>query len=148
MLNDSGHIMNFPKLNFSFEKLKNYKRHHEGIEDFLLEINKYFSGVLDIEEKLIKQEESPTRQNSYMFYIYTKLFLFISINSNFIYSSHISKEFYLFFRNFKKIIKNISTKPKLNVQENFLSAFSQFKSYPEQFSSLINKFDLDKNFIL
>ena len=75
-----------------------------------------------------------------MFYIYTKLFLFISINSNFIYSAHISKEYYLFFGNFKKIIKNISKNSKLNAQENFLSAFSQFKSYPEQFSSLINNF--------
>jgi len=84
------------------------------------------------------------------------------MNPNFLYSSHLANEYYLFFTNFKKIksniksilkdrYKNISSFLVLSNQvqadsnsENFedvyLSAFAQFKEEPGNFSNLVNNF--------
>jgi hypothetical protein len=130
------------KLNLDIGKIKNFYETNKSVdlEMDLVRFNIYFNSMINPEEEASLEEKYTVRLTYYIYHIYSKLLVYISLNPNFCFLETMKKEFITFFRNFIILIKRIKTlENKLNRNELSLK-----KSKSENMSDI--KINLDEIF--
>jgi hypothetical protein len=130
------------KLNLDISKIKNHYDANKGgdLEMDLVRFNLYFNSMISFEEDINLEEKYTIRLTYYIYHIYSKLLVYISLNPNFCFLETIKKEFIVFFRNFIILIKRIKfLETKINRDDSNLK-----KSKSEDLTDIKNNFNLTK----
>jgi hypothetical protein len=113
-------------INLDVSKLKEYYNKNNDLCLELANINKYFR---DIKLEKVVNDEHAKRLKVWLFYIYSKFLIFLSLDHNICYNMLYDKDYIIFFKNFFEV--------KL---DGYLNAFAELKNLKSEFLSIINNY--------